>query len=113
METDVRPWGLYHVLANEKDCKVKRIIVHPGRRLSLQRHRRRAEHWYVVQGQGIVTLDDREIAVAAGQAVDIPLGAVHRILNAGDEDLVFIEVQTGDYFGEDDIERLADDYGRS
>jgi len=112
METDVRPWGRYHVLADEKDHKVKRIIVHPGKRLSLQRHHRRAEHWYVVQGRGIVTLDNVEIVVSAGQAVDIPLGAAHRILNTGGGDLVYIEVQTGDYFGEDDIERLADDYGR-
>ena len=112
MERDIRPWGRYDVLADEKDHKVKRIVVRPGRRLSLQRHLRRAEHWYMVQGQGIVTLDAQEIPLSAGQAVDIPRGAVHRILNTGHADLVYIEVQTGDYFGEDDIERLEDDYGR-
>jgi mannose-6-phosphate isomerase len=113
METDVRPWGCYYVLADEKDHKVKRIIVHPGKRLSLQRHHRRAEHWYMVQGQAVVTLDSRKIPLVCGQAVDIPRGAAHRISNGGSEDLVFIEVQTGDYFGEDDIERLEDDYGRA
>jgi len=113
METDLRPWGRYDVLADEKDHKVKRIVVLPGKRLSLQRHRRRAEHWYIVQGQAIVTLDHVEITLSAGQAVDIPQGAAHRILNTGSPDLVYIEVQTGEYFGEDDIERLADDYGRT
>jgi mannose-6-phosphate isomerase len=112
METDVRPWGHYDVLADEADHKVKRIVVSPGKRLSLQRHRLRAEHWYIVQGEAIVTLDNVEISLSAGQAVDIPRGAAHRALNAGSVDLVYIEVQTGEYFGEDDIERLADDYGR-
>ena len=108
----VRPWGQYFVLSDEPDHKVKRIVVNPGQRLSLQRHRRRAEHWYVIRGRAVVTLDDREIKCAAGEAVDIPRGAKHRILNPGDEPLAFIEVQTGDYFGEDDIERFEDDYGR-
>jgi mannose-6-phosphate isomerase-like protein (cupin superfamily) len=113
METDRRPWGHYDVLADEKDHKVKRIVVQPGKRLSLQRHRRRAEHWYMVQGQAMVTLDDREIPLSPGQSVDIARGAAHRILNPGSQDLVYVEVQTGDYFGEDDIERLEDDYGRT
>lgn len=113
METDIRPWGRYDVLADETDHKVKRIVVNPGGRLSLQRHHRRAEHWYIVRGQAIVTLDAREIPLTSGQAVDIAKGMAHRILNVGQEDLVYIEVQTGDYFGEDDIERLADDYGRT
>lgn len=113
METDVRPWGHYDVLADEKDHKVKRIVVHPGQRLSLQRHRRRAEHWYVVQGQAVVTLDSQNIPLDAGQAINVPRGTAHRILNGGLNDLVYIEVQTGDYFGEDDIERIDDDYGRA
>jgi mannose-6-phosphate isomerase-like protein (cupin superfamily) len=107
-----RPWGFFEILYDGSEAKVKRILVRPGGRLSLQRHRRRAEHWFVVQGEGTVTLDVREIAVKAGDAVDIPRGALHRILNNGSGDLIYIEVQTGDYFGEDDIERLADDYGR-
>jgi mannose-6-phosphate isomerase len=113
IEEDHRPWGYYRVLADEADHKVKRICVYPGKRLSLQRHRRRREHWYVVAGEAVVTRDREEISLAAGQAVDIPQGAAHRIRNAGGTDLVFIEVQTGTYFGEDDIERLEDDYGRA
>lgn len=112
MERDERPWGYYEVLSDAPDHKVKRILVKPGHRLSLQRHRRRAEHWYVVKGKGVVTLDGNEIPVQEGCSVDIPLGTTHRIANTGQEPLVFIEVQRGDYFGEDDIERLEDDYGR-
>ena len=108
-----RPWGFYEVLEDEPEHKVKRIVVHPGERLSLQLHHRRAEHWLVIGGEGLVTLDDDEILVPSGQAVDIPRGARHRVRNPGQEPLVFIEVQTGDYFGEDDIVRFEDDYGRS
>lgn len=109
---DHRPWGYYQVLLDAPEHKVKRILVHPGQRLSLQRHSRRAEHWYVVAGRAKVTLDGRELELGALESVDIPRGTWHRIANPGDEPLVFIEVQTGDYFGEDDIERLEDDYGR-
>jgi len=109
---DHRPWGFYEILLDSPEHKVKRITVHPGQRLSLQRHQRRAEHWYVVEGEAAVTLDDGEIALSAGQAVDIPRGGWHRIRNSGSSKMVFIEVQTGDYFGEDDIERKEDDYGR-
>lgn len=112
METNHRPWGYYTVLADEADHKVKRITVYPGKRLSLQRHRRRAEHWYLIAGEAIVTLDGREIPLRTGEAIDIPRGAAHRLQNSGAEESAFIEVQTGEYFGEDDIERLADDYGR-
>jgi mannose-6-phosphate isomerase-like protein (cupin superfamily) len=108
-----RPWGFYEVLSDEPDHKLKRITVYPGKRLSLQRHRRRSEHWYIVQGSAVVTLDYREIEIAGGEAVDIPKGAAHRIKNPGKNNMVFVEVQTGDYFGEDDIERLEDDYGRA
>ena len=112
METDHRPWGYYTVLADEPDHKVKRICVFPGKRLSLQRHRRRSEHWYLISGEATVTLDDRDIRLLPGDAVDIPCGAAHRLWNTGAQEVSFIEVQTGAYFGEDDIERLADDYGR-
>jgi mannose-6-phosphate isomerase-like protein (cupin superfamily) len=112
METEQRPWGYYRVLADEVDHKVKRICVHPGGRLSLQRHRRRAEHWYLLAGEAVVTLDAREIPLREGEAIDIPCGAAHRIANRGQNDVVFIEVQTGESFAEEDIERLADDYGR-
>ena len=108
-----RPWGYYIVLEDEPDHKVKRIVVHPGKRLSLQRHQRRSEHWYVISGNALVTLDSRDIPVNPGEAIDIPRGAAHRVTNPDSEDMAFIEVQTGDYFGEDDIERIEDDFGRT
>jgi mannose-6-phosphate isomerase-like protein (cupin superfamily) len=110
--TDHRPWGHYTVLADEANHKVKRIVVLPGKRLSLQRHQHRAEHWFVVKGEAKVTLDEQQVPCGAGRAIDIPLGTKHRIENVGAEELVFIEVQTGTYFGEDDIERFEDDFGR-
>jgi mannose-6-phosphate isomerase len=112
VEHDQRPWGRYWVLADDEDCKVKRISVRPGARLSLQLHRRRSEHWFVVSGRGVVTLGVDAHDVAAGTSVDIPAGTAHRIQNTGAEALVFVEVQHGTYFGEDDIVRLDDDYGR-
>ncbi|MCL5734378.1 MAG: phosphomannose isomerase type II C-terminal cupin domain, partial [Actinobacteria bacterium] len=81
-------------------------------RLSLQRHQRRSEHWHMVSGRAVVTRDGEQLALAAGESIDIPMGAAHRIANPGLEPLTFIEVQRGDYFGEDDIERLEDDFGR-
>jgi mannose-6-phosphate isomerase-like protein (cupin superfamily) len=107
-----RPWGYYLVLHEEEGCKVKRFLVRPGMRLSLQRHRFRAEHWYLLRGDALVTRDGEAIRMLAGQSLDIPTGAVHRIENVGQEDAVVIEVQTGSYVGEDDIERLEDDFGR-
>lgn len=112
MEVDHRPWGYYQVLADEADHKVKRIVVYPGKRLSLQRHRQRAEHWFGLTGQGIVTRDRDQITLRPGEAVDIPRGVRHRVENPGLRDMAFIEIQTGDYFGEDDIERFEDDFGR-
>lgn len=110
---DDRPWGFFEVLSDEANSKVKRIVVFPLQRLSLQRHRRRSEHWYLVSGQGVVVRNGVEIPLVSGQSIDIPQGAWHRIVNTGGVDLIFIEVQTGDYFGEDDIERAEDVYGRS
>ena len=112
LEISQRPWGEYVVLADEPDHKVKRITVSPGKRLSLQRHQRRLEHWYFIAGEGLVTLGNEEIRVAAGHSIDIPLRTIHRVANTATEPLVFIEVQRGEYFGEDDIERFADDFGR-
>jgi len=112
-EYEERPWGSFEVLSDASDHKVKRIIVKAGQRLSLQRHGRRGEHWFVVKGEGVVTLDDKEVAVENGSSVDIPAGTKHRIKNTGSDELIFIEIQTGDYFGEDDIERFEDDYNRS
>jgi mannose-6-phosphate isomerase-like protein (cupin superfamily) len=112
-ERDERPWGRYEVLEDAPTHKVKRIEVQPGARLSYQRHAHRAEHWFVVTGTAEVTLDDVVSTLAAGQAVDIPRGSAHRIANVGDDVLVFVEVQHGDSFAEDDIERLDDDFGRA
>ena len=108
-----RPWGSFTILDESETFKVKRIEVNSGARLSYQKHARRAEHWFVVEGTATVTLDGAEITVEAGNAVDIPLGAAHRVANTQTEKLVFIEVQRGDYFGEDDIVRLQDDYNRT
>jgi mannose-6-phosphate isomerase-like protein (cupin superfamily) len=111
--SETRPWGSFTILDEGENFKVKRLEVLPGKRLSYQRHSRRAEHWFVVRGTAKVTLNDAEILVETGQALDIPLGAAHRIENSpGNEKLILIETQTGDYFGEDDIERLDDDFGR-
>lgn len=112
-EFDRRPWGSYTVLEEASTFKVKRIEVLPRKRLSYQKHSKRAEHWFVVAGTAKVTLDDKEIIVRAGESIDIPIGAAHRVENPGDEDLIFIEVQRGSYLGEDDIVRLQDDYGRT
>ncbi len=109
---DKRPWGYYEVLLDAKDHKVKRIVVYPKKRLSLQRHKRRSEHWYIVSGKAIVTVDDRVFELSSMDCIDIPKGALHRIENVCDSNLIFIEVQKGDYLGEDDIERFEDDYGR-
>lgn len=112
-EYDERPWGNYTVLDEGADFKVKRIEVLPEKRLSYQSHRRRSEHWFVVRGTAKVTLNDRDLIVKTGENVDIKVGDKHRVMNPDTEELlVFIETQTGDYFGEDDIERYEDDFGR-
>lgn len=112
-EKDTRPWGAWEVVATGGKYVVKRIVVSPGSRLSLQRHRYREEHWIVVEGDGVVTRDAERIPVAAGSTVHLPLGCVHRVENFSESDLVFIEVQRGDPLDENDIERLEDDYGRA
>jgi mannose-6-phosphate isomerase-like protein (cupin superfamily) len=109
---DRRPWGYYEVLSDFPDHKVKRIVVHPGKRLSLQSHQRRRENWTMVQGRAIVTRGDEQIPLDPGDSIQIVRDTRHRIFNPGTSDVVFIEVQTGDYFGEDDIERFEDDFGR-
>jgi mannose-6-phosphate isomerase len=112
LDSDERPWGGYAVLAEGDGWALKRIEVHPGQRLSYQTHARRAEHWVVVEGQGTITLDGEDIDLPVGTAVDIAVGQPHRMANHGDVPLVFVEVQRGDYLGEDDIVRLQDDYER-
>jgi len=108
-----RPWGYYEVLAEQQGYQIKEIVVRPRQRFSLQRHRRRSEHWYVVSGFGVAVCGDRELKLGPGESVDLPRGTWHRMTNPRDTDLVFVELQTGDYFGEDDIVRLEDDYGRA
>jgi len=109
---DRRPWGSYTVLEEGLNYKVKRIEVLPGKRLSYQRHSKRAEHWVLVQGRGRITLNDELVELGPGQSIVVPVGAAHRIENIGEETLVFVEVQLGTYLGEDDIVRLHDDFGR-
>ena len=112
LEKSERPWGRYEVLQEGATYKVKSIHVNPGKRLSYQRHQKRSEHWYVTEGSGEVTLDGKVQVVSRGSIIEIPQGMLHRISNTGDRELIFIEVQTGSYFGEDDIERVEDDFGR-
>ncbi len=109
---DHRPWGYYTILSDNDDHKVKRIVVYPGKRLSLQRHRQRTEHWHIINGRAVVTINDRTIELSQGESIDIPKHALHRIENKDSEDMAFIEIQQGEYFGEDDIERIEDDFGR-
>lgn len=112
LENSDRPWGRYEVLQESASYKVKSIYVKPGQRLSYQRHQKRAEHWFVVQGFGEVTIEGAISQVSPGSVIDIAVKQLHRIANTGDIELIFIEVQTGTYFGEDDIERIEDDFGR-
>lgn len=108
-----RPWGRFEILTDNEHYKSKRITVWPGQKLSYQSHAKRSEHWVIVSGQAQVVLDSKEISLKAGEHIFIPVGSKHRIGNIGPEVLEFIEVQTGAYFGEDDIVRYSDDYGRS
>jgi mannose-6-phosphate isomerase-like protein (cupin superfamily) len=107
-----RPWGYFAVLEDKDTHKVKRIVVYPGQRLSYQSHDKRSETWVFTKGEGILTLNDQDMHVRAGSIIKIPVTVKHRIKNDTGEYLEFIEVQTGSYFGEDDIVRYSDDYGR-
>ncbi len=112
LESEVRPWGSWHVIDSEPGFKIKRIHVNPGCRLSYQTHRHRSEHWVVVSGIATCTIDGEVLIAVPGESVDVPQGAKHRLGNEGREELVIVEVQRGAYTGEDDIVRLDDDYGR-
>ena len=112
-DSDTRPWGTWEVLAVGENYIVKRIQVLPHKKLSLQSHHFRSEHWIIVSGQGMVTLDAENRVVHANEAVYINKEQKHRMENASDESLTFIEVQTGDTLDETDIVRYQDDYGRS
>jgi mannose-1-phosphate guanylyltransferase len=108
-----RPWGTYTVLEEDIGFKIKRIEVKPGASLSLQMHHHRSEHWVVVSGEAKVINGNHEIAINTNQSTFIPAGHQHRLTNPGKDLCVLIEVQTGEYLGEDDIVRLQDNYGRS
>ena len=112
-QQDNRPWGRWTVLEAGPGYVVKRIEVTPGHRLSLQRHRHRAEQWIVVQGRARVTRGDARFDLGAGESAAIARGDIHRVENQGPALLVFIEVQTGAVLSEEDIERLEDAYGRA
>ena len=107
-----RPWGWYDNLEEGKGFKVKRIIVNPGKRLSLQKHRHRAEHWVVVNGTAEITCGKEVFLLSKNQSTYIPLGEEHRIANPVESVLEIVEIQSGEYLSEDDIERIEDDYGR-
>ncbi len=107
-----RPWGGFEVLSDTDNYKVKQITVDPGARLSYQSHKRRAEHWTVIKGTAEVTLNDEKHVLESNDSITIPMGAKHRVKNIGNIPLILVEIQTGDYFGEDDIFRYQDDYAR-
>lgn len=112
LPTETRPWGCFYVLLETDDFKVKRIVVNPGGRLSLQSHSFRSEHWTVTAGKATVTVGEAVTILVRGQSVDVPLGARHRIENHGEETVEIVEVQFGAYLGEDDIIRYEDAYNR-
>jgi mannose-6-phosphate isomerase len=113
LERGERPWGTYTVLEENTHYKIKRIEVLPGQRLSLQKHHHRSEHWIVVSGSALVTCGEREFMVNINESTFIPIGEQHRLQNPGKIPLVIIEVQSGEYLGEDDIVRFQDDYQRA
>jgi len=112
MQSETRPWGSWHVLDEGPGYKVKRIEVKPHCRLSLQTHAQRSEHWVIVTGKATCIVDDVTTIAGPGECVDVEIGQRHRICNDSDDPVVIVEVQRGDYCGEDDICRLEDDYGR-
>ncbi len=112
LELETRPWGGYMVLLDNEICKVKKLVINPKKRFSLQYHHKRTETWIVVKGKVEITLGDKKKIYSYGETITVPVKTVHRIENIGDEVAEIIEVQTGSYFGEDDIVRIEDDFGR-
>ena len=112
-QTEKRPWGLFENLLERDDCKVKIITVKPGQAPSYQSHKHRCERYVIVQGEATITLDDVETVHTKGDIVVVDYKQKHRVRCTSDEDLIFIEVQLGTYFGEDDIVRHSDDYNRN
>ena len=112
MTTEEKPWGSYTNLLDESYTKVKQIVIKPGESPSYQYHYKRSEIWVIVQGTGVCKLDGEEYEVTVGDVIAIDEEQKHQITNTGETDLIFVEVQLGEYFGEDDIVRLEDKYGR-
>jgi mannose-6-phosphate isomerase-like protein (cupin superfamily) len=112
MEIGTRPWGYYEILGDFSNTKIKRITVYPHKKLSLQSHAKRSEHWICISGEGRAQINDSFIKLEQNVHVFINTYTKHRLINDGDENLVIIEIQTGAYFGEDDIVRYEDEYGR-
>lgn len=112
LDIDDRPWGSFFIIKEDSSYKIKKIEIKPGHRLSYQYHNKRSEVWVIIQGKGLITLDGRVNKYNKGDTILIPKGMKHRIENQGNDKTIFIEVQTGSYFGEDDIVRLEDDYNR-
>ena len=113
IESEERPWGRFFVIHDESNYKLKRIEIEPGERLSYQYHNKRSEAWTIVDGNGLITLNGEDSEYSKGETVLIPQGVKHRIENKGQKKLILIEVQTGTYFGEDDIVRIEDEYNRT
>ena len=109
---ETRPWGIFENLLDKEYCKVKQIIIEPGQAPSYQYHFKREEVWVIVQGEGELNLDGEKTIVKKGQIIHVPVQAKHQIKNNSENNLIFIEIQLGEYFGEDDIVRLEDNYGR-
>lgn len=112
IEKEERPWGAFFVIHNEPTYKLKRIELNPKARISYQYHNKRSEVWTIVEGKGTITLDGVKRDYKVGESIIISQGVKHRIENKGKYKVIFIEVQTGSYFGEDDIVRIQDDYNR-
>lgn len=112
IDKENRPWGTFYVLAEDKKYKIKRIHVNPGKRMSYQFHNKRSELWLIIEGEASITINGKIDQFQRGDLIKIPLKAKHRVENTGKSDLIFIEVQTGEYFGEDDIIRIDDDFNR-
>jgi mannose-6-phosphate isomerase-like protein (cupin superfamily) len=111
ISSDRRPWGRWEEYLNEPGYRVKRLVLDPGKRISLQSHQKRSEHWVVVSGEGLATVDGGETTVRTGDTVFVPRQGIHRLSNVGESDLIVIETQIGECL-EEDIARFADDFGR-
>ena len=112
MNFEERPWGNYTILHTDIACQVEKLVVNPGKRISLQSHKFRAEHSFIVSGQGTADVDGKEIKVVLGDSINVPVGAKHRISSSEGCSLVFVEVETGSSYAEEDIVRYDDDFGK-